>query len=72
MKAKIDLNNPATLVQAQEEIREAYRQAYGRERMALARALAIKLSDYAERVEKGTEATIADKRHLAVIKNFLN
>lgn len=73
MKTKIDLRNPHTLLQAQEEIRAAYNQAYGEQRMALARALAIKLADYAERVEKGVlEASESEKRHLKVIKGFLN
>lgn len=72
MKNKIDVRNPETLLQVQEEIREAYRAAYTAERMVLARCLAMKLRDYNEQLQRAGKPTPAQKRQLEVLAKVLN
>lgn len=68
---KIDLRNDKDLLAECDRIRDAYRATYG-DNTALARVLAVKLSDYAECVTRGCEKSIAAKRHAEAIKKFLN
>jgi hypothetical protein len=71
MKAKIDVRNPHTLETAMVDIREAYREAKNLNRMALARCLAIKLTDYQERIKREGPSSEAAKRHAALIERIL-
>lgn len=73
MSRKIDIRDPSTLERLQEDLLESYRIAYAAERFALARALAIKLKDYQEKVEKGVlGASEAHQRHAKMLAKVLS
>lgn len=66
----VDLNDPASIEARLIELREEYNKEYAGTRLALARALAIKLKDFQERVEAEEQASAA-LRHARTIRQVL-